>query len=151
MHRTLLRKRYQCRAKEAMSCQYETVPCPMQPKRQTATLVSSVSPPKPKQTDLFYKRLAQPRAKSVAQFSISSSNRKNLLLPSKNRLKADKLIEAQAKGNHLHNSKPRLYLHHSNFLLLLQTRRMYQIQHIRLVQGLTPGDDRTATLAASIL
>lgn len=121
----------------------------MQPRRQTATLVSSANPQKPKPMDLRGRRLALLPAKSVAQFSISS-NRNTLLLRSKNRFKANKSTEAQANGNHLSSSRTRLYLHHSHSLLLLQTRKMFHIQRIKLVQGLIQGDDRTGTLGASI-
>lgn len=120
----------------------------MQPKRQTVTLVSSVNPQKPKQMGLLGRLLALLPAKSVAQFSIRN-NRNTLLLRSKNRFKANKLIEAQVNGKHLSSSRMRPYLHHSSSPLVLQTRRMFHIHHIKPVQGL--GDDQTETLAASIL
>lgn len=130
-----------------MSCQYETVRCLTQPKMQI--LASSVSPQRLKQMGLLGRHLALLLGITVAQLGISS-NRNTLLLRSKNRFKASKSIEAQASGNHLNSSRTRLYLHHSNSPLPLQTRRTFPTQLNKLVQGLTQGDDRTETLAASI-
>ena len=148
--RTLSRNLCQRRADRAMICQFGTVQCLMQSRRQIATLISSVNPQRPKQTDLVDKHLALPLAKSVVLFTINS-NRNTLVLRLKNRCKASKLIEAQANDNHLSSSRTCLYLLHSNSLLLLQTHRMFHTQHIKPVQDLTQGDGQTEILGASIL
>ena len=150
MRHTPSRKSYQYREDQAMSCQSETVRFPTHAKRKIVTSVSSVSLRKAKPMGLLSRRLALLLARSAAQFHISSK-RKPLLLPCKNRFKANKSIEAQVKtnGSHLSSSRKRLYLHLSNSPLPLRIRRMFHTQHTKHVQGRTQGEDRTETLAVS--
>ena len=146
----LLRNPCRYRADQVMSCQCEIVRCPTLSKSQIVTLVSSVNPQRPKQMGSHDRRLVPPPVKSVALSNINS-NRNTLLLQSINRCKANRSIEALANGNHLNSSRMRLYLHHSNFPLLPQTRRMFRTQHIKLVQGLTQGGGQTEILGVLIL
>ena len=148
MRHTLSRKSYQCREDQAMNCQSENVRFLTQARTKIVTSVSSVSLRKAKPMGLLSRRLALLLARLAAQFHISS-NRKTLSLPCKNRFRANKSIEAQAKtnGSHLSSSRKHLYLHLSNSPLPLQTRKMFHTQHTKHVQGRTQGEDRTGILA----